>query len=254
MVGPSAWASRTRSAHPERGPASRLTWTDAVEVIIAAPAVPVRLARKNVSMAAYLAPGFTRPDGRSGSAPSNTIPKPARVNAARSTARSEAMAAAASGAAASGGPDNSTAPPGSTVTRLPPGSGSSAAIVAVSSSQPGRRSGSFRSKQCASISSPTGPTGPSVRQLSAMRAAASSALVKVSQQCSATPSDAMVRAISRPLRIEMIAVSVPIFQSGPTKSRDLIGDGGMTGPRTHCPSVFCMAPASTLTAGPPFPD
>lgn len=51
IVGPSAWASRTRSAQPARGPASRLTCTDAVDVIIAAPASTVPLAAKNFSMA-----------------------------------------------------------------------------------------------------------------------------------------------------------------------------------------------------------
>ena len=48
---PSAWARRTRAAHWSRGPASTLTCTDAVEVIIAAPAAPVSLAVKNCSMA-----------------------------------------------------------------------------------------------------------------------------------------------------------------------------------------------------------
>jgi hypothetical protein len=51
IVGPSACASRTRSAHPSRGPASTLTCTDAVDVIIAAPAAAVPLAMKNCSMA-----------------------------------------------------------------------------------------------------------------------------------------------------------------------------------------------------------
>ncbi len=51
IVGPSAWASRTRPAHPACGPASMLSWTDAVDVIIAAPATPVPLASKNRSIA-----------------------------------------------------------------------------------------------------------------------------------------------------------------------------------------------------------
>ena len=51
IVGPSAWASRTRAAQPSRGPASRLTCTDAVDVIIAAPAAAVPLAAKNCSIA-----------------------------------------------------------------------------------------------------------------------------------------------------------------------------------------------------------
>ena len=48
IVGPSACASRTRAAHPSRGPASTLTWIDAVDVIIAAPASPERLAREEL--------------------------------------------------------------------------------------------------------------------------------------------------------------------------------------------------------------
>ena len=36
IVGPSAWASRTRAAQSACGPASRFTCTDAVDVIIAA--------------------------------------------------------------------------------------------------------------------------------------------------------------------------------------------------------------------------
>ena len=51
IVGPSACANRTRSAHVALGPASTLTCTDAVEVIIAAPAAPVWLASKNCSIA-----------------------------------------------------------------------------------------------------------------------------------------------------------------------------------------------------------
>jgi len=51
MVGPSACANRTRSAQLSRGPASRLTWTEAVDVIIAAPGSAVPLAAKNCSIA-----------------------------------------------------------------------------------------------------------------------------------------------------------------------------------------------------------
>ena len=51
MVGPNACASRTLPLHPSRGPASRLSCTDAVDVIIAAPAVPVLLAVKKRSIA-----------------------------------------------------------------------------------------------------------------------------------------------------------------------------------------------------------
>ncbi|CNV55676.1 Uncharacterised protein [Mycobacterium tuberculosis] len=51
IVGPKACARRTRSAHPSCGPASRLTWIAAVEVIIAAPGTPLWLAAKNCSMA-----------------------------------------------------------------------------------------------------------------------------------------------------------------------------------------------------------
>lgn len=50
-VGPSACVSRTRSAQPSRGPASTLTCTEAVDVIIAAPAAAVPLAAKKASIA-----------------------------------------------------------------------------------------------------------------------------------------------------------------------------------------------------------
>ena len=76
IVGPNACASRTRAAQPSRGPASRLICTDAVDVIIAAPASPVWLAMKNSSIALYRSPVFTRLAGRSGSAPSSTSPRP----------------------------------------------------------------------------------------------------------------------------------------------------------------------------------
>ena len=49
---------------------------------------------------------------------------------------------------------------------LPPGKGGTAAMIALISSQPGRRIGSVRSKQCASTSRPTLPTGPSSRHVS----------------------------------------------------------------------------------------
>ena len=51
MVGPSACANLTRSRQPSCGPASTLTWTEAVDVIIAKPAAPVPLAAKNASIA-----------------------------------------------------------------------------------------------------------------------------------------------------------------------------------------------------------
>ena len=51
MVGPSACANRTRSAQPARGPASMLIWTEAVEVIMAAPAAAVPVAVKKLSIA-----------------------------------------------------------------------------------------------------------------------------------------------------------------------------------------------------------
>ncbi len=158
IVGPNACASRTRSAQPAAGPASRLSCTDAVAVIIAAPASAVPLAAKNRSMAAYRGPGLIRCSGRSGSAPSSSSPRPASANAAPSTARSAAIARMAGSGPSAGGPDNSTAPPGSSVIRPAPGSGPIPAMTAPISDQVGRRHGSARSMQWASISRPTRPT------------------------------------------------------------------------------------------------
>ncbi len=94
----------------------------------------------------------------------DTRPRPAWANAPRSTARSADIAAMAGNGPVIGGPDSSTAPPGSTVIALPPGSGGVAAMASLISVPAGRRIGSDRSKQCASTSSPTQPAGPSCRQ------------------------------------------------------------------------------------------
>ena len=225
IVGPSACASRTRAAQPSRGPASRLTCTDAVDVIIAAPASPVWLAVKNCSIARYRSPGLTRLAGRSGSAPSSTRPRPACANAERSTARSAVIAAMAATGSSIGGPDNSTAPPGSTVIALPPGSGGTPAMASLSSAQSGRRIGSARSKQCASTSRPTRPTGPSARQVSPICRAALYALVSSALSafdgCASSTSDVMAKVMSSgPFRVGNDRGLHSIFQRRPTKSRD----------------------------------
>ena len=225
IVGPRACANRTRAAQPSCGPASRLTCTDAVDVIIAAPASPVWLAVKNCSIARYRSPGFTRLAGRSGSAPTSTRPRPACANAARSTARSAVIAAMAATGPSIGGPDNSTAPPGSTVIALPPGSGGTPAMASVSSSQSGRRIGSVRSKQCASTSRPTRPTGPSARQVWPMCSAALYALVNSAvagcHGCASSTSGVTAKVMSSgPFRVGNDRGLHSIFQSAPTKSRD----------------------------------
>ena len=46
IVGPSACAKRTRRAHPSRGPASRLTWIEAVDVDSKPRRLVVKLARQ----------------------------------------------------------------------------------------------------------------------------------------------------------------------------------------------------------------
>ncbi len=102
-------------------------------------------------------------------------------------------------ASAKGGPESSTAPPGSTVTTLPPGSGGNAAMTEVTSFQPGRRIGSARSWQCASISRPTPPTGPSIRHPATRYSAAASALSSALSAQPVTWSQGTVRAISAAL-------------------------------------------------------
>ena len=201
IVGPSACASRTRAAQSACGPASRLTCTDAVDVIIAAPAAPVWLAAKNCSIARYRSPGFTRFAGRSGSAPSSTRPNPASANAERSTARSAAMAVIAGSRPSIGGPDSSTAPPGSTVIDAAAGQvghicddrGDLVPIPGGAADRRDRRS-------APRLSRPTRPTGPSVRQLAPMCSAALLALVSSASStsigCASSRSDVMALVIT----------------------------------------------------------
>ena len=77
--------------------------------------------------------------------------------------------------------------------------------------------------------------------------------------CASSTSDVMAKVISSsPFRVGNDRGLHSIFQSAPTKSRDFSGDASVTVyPKTlprYCPSVFCIAPASTFTAGPPLPD
>ena len=143
-----------------------------------------------------------------------------------------------------GGPESSTAPPGSTVTVLPPGSRGSAAITSVSRSQPGRRWGRARSKQCASSSRPTFPTAT-------VGEGVSGDMQRGSHRTGQLPH---CRCVHRCGGERHSA----IFDDATDKFALLVGctsDSGCTQTvarlrPVYWPRVFCIAPASTFTAGP----
>ncbi len=73
-TGTSARTSPSRCSQPSAGPASRLTCSAAVAVIISIPGAAQPRASKCCSMAAYRGAGLIRETGRAGSVPSGAAP------------------------------------------------------------------------------------------------------------------------------------------------------------------------------------